>query len=128
MRNYFLDNLWRWKCGLPEKENKSKLLNYDDLKKSEWSDNFEKLMRNRLIMGAFRYGKLNEKNKPVYDRTTEIKKRCNKYIDTGNIEFLVDIANMCMLEFEEGKHKNKHFLSIDDGEHTQKKSVPFRYL
>lgn len=119
---FFLDNLWRWKCGLPEEDYEQKkenvLPSYDELKKTEWSPEFEKLMRNRLIMGAYRYGRIHESNKPNYDRTSSIEKRLNKYRETGNVEFLVDIANLCLLEFEVGNHPNKHFQSIDDGEHV----------
>lgn len=90
----------------------------DELKETEWSIRFENLMRNRLIMGAFRYGKIHEEGKPKYDRIESIFKRLIKYSNTGNMEFLVDIANLCLLEFEEGYHINKHFSSIDDGEHV----------
>lgn len=120
MNKFFLDNLWRWKCGLPEhNEPKNETVSFDELKKTEWSVDFEKLMRNRLIMGALRYGKLHAKNKPVYNRVDSMIKRLQKYQDTGNKEFLVDVANLSLLEFEECKHPNAHFNSIDDGEHVQ---------
>lgn len=115
---FFVDNLWRWKCGLPELE-ETKIdnkLDYTELIQSEWSNEFEQLMRNRLIMGAIRYGKINAKNKPKYDRIDSIVKRAIKYNETKNSEFLVDIANLCLLEFVEG---DNHFDSIDDGEHVK---------
>lgn len=117
MDRFFLDNLWRWKCGLPELDEplKPEPMNTEDLRKSEWSEEFETLMRNRLVMGAFRYGKIGDKNKPVYDRIESIERRARKYRETGNKEFLVDIANLCLLEFVEGEG---HFESIDDGEHV----------
>jgi len=71
-------------------------------------------------MGAIRYGLLGEKNKPQYDRVSEIQKRLKKYRDTGNLEFLVDIANLALCEFVEGKHPNRHFKSSDDKEHVKK--------
>jgi hypothetical protein len=69
-------------------------------------------------MGGIRYGLLHEPGKPKYDRIQSAIKRLEKYRQTGNLENLVDIANMCLLEFEEGEHPNRHFKSIDDGEHT----------
>lgn len=92
--------------------------NFVDLVKSEWSSGFERLMRNRLIAGAYRYGKLNEPLKHDYDRVSSIKKRLVLYENDGNTEHLVDIANLCLCEFVEGKHPLKHFKSVDDGEHT----------
>lgn len=112
----FINNLWRWKCGLPEKELDKSL--YDELIVSEWSPIFEKLMRSRLIMGALRYGKINEPNKPIYDRVASMQKRLSLYEETGNKECLVDVANLCMLEFVECHHPNANFTMIDDGEHV----------
>jgi len=92
-----------------------------DLRRSEWSPRFEQLMRNRLIMGSFRYQPFAIKRKSfAYNTATEAKKRIDKYIEDGNTEHLVDAANMCLLEFEFGKHTHKHFTAIDDGEHATK--------
>lgn len=79
----------------------------EELRESEWSDEFEQLMRNRLIMGAFRYGVM---SRPCVDDEFALYaiKRIKKYIKTGNTEFLVDAANLCLMEFERGMHPNKH--------------------
>lgn len=93
----------------------------DSLAKTEWSPQFEQLMRNRLIMGALRYGKLHAPGKPKYNRITSMVKRLTKYIGSGNKELLVDVANLCLLEFEECHHPLAHFHSVDDGEHVTTK-------
>ena len=100
---------------------KPALLELSELRKTEWSSDFEQLMRNRLLMGAFRYGPIREGNKGKYDYIDSIRKRLEKYEQTGNTEYLVDIANCCLLCHEYGEHPNKHFHSIDDGEHVQVK-------
>ena len=94
------------------------------LRQSEWSPRFERLMRNRLIMGAFRYGTFNEKKcSPArYQYAKDAARRLEAYRDTGNTEILVDVANMCLLEFEFGQHPMRHFRAVDDGEHTPDKS------
>ena len=104
--------------GLIEARKLDRRYSIYNLQQTEWSPEFEQLMRNRLIMGALRYGLLHDKNKPTYDRMASIKKRADKYAETGNLEFLVDMANLCLLEFEEGQHPKKHFHAIDDGEHV----------
>jgi len=115
---FHLNNLWRWKCELEElKEHVP--INLKEMQDSQWSPKFEQLMRNRLIMGALRYGRMNASGKPKYDVIPSMIKRILKYKDTGNTEFLVDVANLCLLEFEEGHHHKKHFSSIDDGEHVK---------
>ena len=88
------------------------------LRETEWSKEFEELLRARLVFGAIRYGRLNDKRKRKYDRISSCISRLEEYRRTGNDELLVDVANFCMLEFEEGFHPNKHFRSVDDGNHV----------
>ncbi len=114
----FIQNLWRWKCGIPELP-PVKPISLTDLKKSEWNTLFEQLMRNRLIIGALRYGKLLSPGKPKYDRVNSMIKRLNAYQQSGNKEHLVDVANLSMLEFTECHHPRQHFQAIDDGEHVK---------
>lgn len=107
--------------GYTEPQEQQKPLDLEALRQSEWSPEFETLMRNRLLMGAFRYGVLNAPNKPEYNRTESIIKRVMLYEETGNVEYLVDAANLCLVEFVEGAHPDKHMDSIDDGIHVQTK-------
>lgn len=70
-------------------------------------------------MGYFRYGPMGKK--PGYDNIGSVKKRIELYEQTGNLEHLVDIANLAMVEFVEGQHPNRHFSASDDGIHVEKK-------
>ena len=72
------------------------------LQVSEWSPKFEQLMRNRLLMGALRYGTFEQARKKPgkYNYAAEVGRRMNAYLVSGNKEFLVDAANLCLLEFE----------------------------
>lgn len=92
------------------------------LRKGQWCRPFEKLMRNRLIMGALRYETFQEKeNKDHgYDLIGSAISRLQKYQSTGNMEHLVDVANLCMIEFACPSHSNPTWESIDDGEHVKK--------
>jgi len=90
----------------------------EQLRESEWSPRFEQLMRNRLIMGFFRYGPFDKQNRTTEQVLSNIEKRIKEYRKTGNDELLVDVANLAMKEFVVGKHPNKHFKSEDDGEHA----------
>ena len=89
-----------------------------DLRKSEWSTRFEQLMRNRLIMGYFRYGPFDIQNRTTTEMLDSIIRRVMEYKEKGNDELLVDIANLCMKEFTVGNHPNKHFEAVDDGQHV----------
>ena len=90
-----------------------------ELRQTERSAEFENLCSNRLIMGAFRYGRLGSKDKVQYDRVACMMRRLNAYCNDKNAEHLCDVANLAMLEFVEGSHNGVH--SKDDGEHTKAK-------
>ena len=117
-RKHFLQNLWRWSCGLSElEESKPKMIDIDELRKSEWCEEFEQLMRNRLIMGAIRYGKLNEQDKPTYERAKTMAKKVALYVETKNKEVLVDLANYAMIEYIEPSEEGTYFAATDDMNH-----------
>lgn len=90
----------------------------ESLRETEWSQRFETLMRNRLLMGAFRYGLLEVKRHQRWDFLGSLERRIEQYKQTGSQEHLVDAANLLMLEFEFPQQANAHWLSIDDGEHV----------
>lgn len=87
---------------------------------ANWSLEFETYMRNRLAMGFFRYGPLSSQKKGGYDNIGSVLARLKLWKESGNDEYLVDCANLCMVEFIKGNHPKKHFASIDDGIHTKK--------
>lgn len=90
---------------------------------TEWSFLFERLMRNRLLVGRFRYGKMNDPSKGDYDCVKSAITRLRMYQKDGNLEHLVDCANLCLVEFVHGKHPLKHFNAGDDaGEHCERKA------
>lgn len=93
---------------------------FDSLLATEWSREFEGLMRNRLIMGRFRYAPMRSPEKGAYDNVGAARKRLQLYIETGNVEHLVDVANLCLIEFEHGNHPDRHFAASDDGEHVSR--------
>lgn len=93
----------------------------DSLRRTEWSDLCERLCRNRLLVGSYRYGLMNAPGKPKYSRSLDIIKRMELYIKDGNLEHLIDIRNLAMLEFEEGTHSKRHFSASDDGVHTERR-------
>lgn len=75
---------------------------------------FVALMFNRLRVGYYRYGHDDHRTGIEYDLAREAGKRLVLYQETGNLEFLVDAANYCALEFVFGKHSNRHFEAHDD--------------
>lgn len=94
-----------------------------ELKAEQWSDRFEVLMRNRLIVGACRYETLDEKRLDNKYKTIDyIRVKLKEYEVNGNQENLADCANLLMIEFECPTHPNPTFHAIDDGKlHVEKR-------
>ena len=82
---------------------------------------FEQLRQNRMVMGYFRYGDLHRQRPGQYDNVASIRRRLERYEADGNLEHLVDIANIAMVEFVTSDHPKRHFHAVDDGEHTRRK-------
>lgn len=90
-----------------------------ELEETEWSKDFDDVCRPLLVMGAFRYGRLNAPNKKQFDRVADAKRRLDLYSNTHNILHLADARNLIMLEFEESRHPDRHFQNEDDIIHSE---------
>jgi len=117
--DWFFRQAWRRMVGLSE-ERIEQMPDLPTLIETEWSAEFERYMRNRLIMGAFRYGRFRSPGKGLHAHIKSIVQRAAAYESDGNLEHLVDIANLAMVEFAEGRHPNRHFRAQDDGTHAEK--------
>lgn len=102
--------------GIPGRE--VSVNGYEDLWKAvkESMEPFLRLMRNRILMGRFRYGEFGKRH---IDAVEDMKRLLKQYETTRNTEFLVDLANYAWIEFKHGTHPDKHFEAIDDGAHSK---------
>ncbi len=117
----FLMDSWRNVCGLPAVTYKITYTSMEDVYKNNWFYDAIIKARNRMVIGFFRYGNFKDPEQPNYDRISSIKERINAYEETGNTEHLLDVLNLCGIEFETPKHPNTHFTPIDDDIHTKVK-------
>jgi hypothetical protein len=99
----------------------------ESLKRTEWDNEFEvelrrlisefkvssitkerleyilNLMRNRLIMGSFRYGLMADQDYSRYDLKAIFNHKISKYAATENLECLIDALNMMLISYVHGK-------------------------
>lgn len=70
-----------------------------------------------MAMSYYKYGpvKVNMQER-LTDMIPTIEKRWEKYKETGNTEFLADIANMCMMEWRYPQHPKAHYKPTDSNE------------
>jgi len=121
----FLNDLWEDMTGLqfpkpevPDPEPEERKPTLPEQMITEWDDEFEMLMRNRLIVGSMRYGPMAEQDYAKYDLPKDAQNRIDKYKKTRNLEHLVDAANTIMLAYIHGRRNGEELKPIDDGEHT----------
>lgn len=85
--------------------------------KTEYSEEFDRLRQNRMLTSFHKYGPLKENCRlGMVDMIASLEKRIEAYKETGNTEFLVDAANFCMIEFMHPQHPQAHFRATSSEE------------
>jgi hypothetical protein len=80
---------------------------------TEFSPDFVDKMMNRMSVSYHKYGPLADGFPAKVDAVESLKKRLEKYAETGNTEWLVDAANFAMIEFMRPRHPAAHFQGTD---------------
>jgi hypothetical protein len=80
---------------------------------SEFSDRYVDLMYKAMCMSYFKYGKVADAYPEKVDAIASLEKRLQKYKETGNTEWLVDVGNFAMIEFMRPRHPKAHFAGTD---------------
>ena len=68
---------------------------------TEYSNRFDEIRRSMMVVSFYKYGPMRENYEKFkcMDALGNIEKRLERYRETGNTEFLADIANFAMIEF-----------------------------
>lgn len=92
----------------------------DGVPTSEVSVTFLQGMVDRMGLSYFKYGLVEEAYGPRVvnrgDALRSMRKRLDKYRETGNTEWLMDAANFDMIEFMFPDHEEAHFRPTDADE------------
>lgn len=81
---------------------------------TEFSEEFVTGMRNRMAVSYHKYGAVADAYPHKVDAIASLGVRLSRYAETGNTEWLMDVANFCMIEFMHPRHPNAHFQGTDD--------------
>ena len=92
-------------------------MTYEEVLKTEYSERFDKIRKDMMVMSYYKYGPLRENYEKFkcMDAIGNIKKRLQKYEETGNTEFLADIANFAMIEFMYPSIEGAKYMPTDSG-------------
>ena len=76
---------------------------------SEVSRPFLQGMADRMATSFHKYGPITQAYPKDLDAIASLKYRLEKYEETGNTEWLIDVANFAMIEFMLPHHPDAHF-------------------
>lgn len=83
---------------------------------TEVSEDFIKGMRNRMEVSYHKYGPVKEAFPFKISALKSLADRIKLYEETGNTEWLMDVANFAMIEFMHPAHPQAHFRPTDSHE------------
>jgi hypothetical protein len=83
--------------------------NPESILRRDYSDEFDSLRKNSIIQSHYKYGWMSDTYPELADAFGSLEKRVEMYRQTGNADWLVDIANFAMIEFMHPKHPLHHF-------------------
>ena len=84
---------------------------------TEYSEKFDEIRKNMMVVSYFKYGPMKENYEKFkrMDALGNIEKRIEKYKETGNTEFLADVANFAMIEFMYPSIEGAKYVPTDHG-------------
>lgn len=84
---------------------------------TEYSERFDQIRKNMMVVSYYKYGSLsdNYEKYKCMDALGNIEKRLAKYRETGNTEFLADLANFAMIEFMHPSIPGARYIPTDNG-------------
>jgi hypothetical protein len=86
----------------------------DTVPQSEFSTTFVQGMYDRMAVSFHKYGKVADAYPTKIDALASLKVRLERYVETGNTEWLMDAANFAMIEFMRPRHPKAHFKATDE--------------
>lgn len=89
------------------------MTDYKDILNRDFSEDFVQKMRNRVAVSHYKYGWVNDTYPHLADAIASLEQRLALFKETGNTEYLVDVANFAMIEFMHPRHPKAHFKSTD---------------
>jgi plasmid replication initiation protein len=95
----------------------------ESILKTQISDQFLKGMVARMEMSFFKYGDVRDAYPGKMDAIASMQQRLKKYEETGNTEFLMDVANFAMIEFMFPRKEGAFFAATDSDQSPGRTTV-----
>jgi hypothetical protein len=76
---------------------------------TEFDMNFPVKMAAAMMVSFHKYGRVAQAYPGKFDAIADIRARLRKYVETGDKQYLVDVANFAMIEAMHPRHENAHW-------------------
>lgn len=86
----------------------------EEILATEFSEPFAQGMRDRMVTSFYKYGLLTDAYPDKVDAIGSLSERLRMYAETGNTEYLIDVANFAMIEFMHPRREGAFFAGTDD--------------
>ena len=83
---------------------------------TEFSGKFVRGMRDRMCVSYYKYGPIADGYPHRVHAIASLRRYLERYEDTGNTEYLMDIANFAMIEFMLPRHPGAYYEPTDFAE------------
>ena len=89
----------------------------EEILKTEYSERFDEIRKNMMVTSYYKYGSMKDNYEKFrcMDAIGNLEKRLAKYKETGNTEFLADIANFAMIEFMYPSIDGANYIPTESG-------------
>lgn len=94
----------------------------ENVLETEFSEPFVDGMKDRMVVSYYKYGPVAEGFPHKVNAISSLMDRLQAYADTGNTEYLMDVANFAMIEFMLPAHPQAHFKPTDSDGSTGRRS------
>lgn len=86
----------------------------DQVPDTEYSRDFVQGMYDRMAMSFCKYGPVAAAFPEKVDALKTLELKLQAYRETGNTEWLIDVANYALIEFLRPRHPNAHYRATDN--------------
>lgn len=94
----------------------------------DFSEDFVAKMKASMLQSHYKYGWVSESYPELVDAIASLEKRLELYKQTGNADYLVDVANFAMIETMHPKHPSAHFRRCSSDESPGLSGVSYKQM
>jgi hypothetical protein len=100
----------------------TQIMTPEEILQTEFDERFVQGMRDRMLISFYKYGKIEDGFPHRVSAIGSLTDRLRKYAESGNTEFLMDVANFAMIEFMHPAHNKAFFRATDSDESPGRRS------